>query len=246
MNIENDQPSPADPALPGVGARLRARRRALGLTLAQVAKRAGMATSYLSMIETGRVARLPSADRLRALAGPLGIDEDELLLAAAWEQTPAAVRRELARLQSDEKVSDTILAPPRVVPLINKVAAGYPTGFTDLDYPASVADQYVPAPNVSDPDAFAATVAGDSMLPGYAEGDIVVFSPLADVKAGSDCFVRIEPDHETTFKRVFFEPGAGGREMIRLQPLNPAFPPRVLPREQVAGLYRAVWRMSAV
>ncbi|MFA9479655.1 helix-turn-helix domain-containing protein [Phycisphaerales bacterium AB-hyl4] len=130
------------------------------------------------------------------------------------------------------------------VPLINKVAAGYPTGFTDLDYPARVADETVPFPGASgveDPDAFAATVVGESMQPVYGEGDIVVFSPMADVVDGNDCFVRLEPDHETTFKRVYFDQEAG---TVRLQPLNPAFAPQVVPREQVAGLYRAVWRMS--
>lgn len=132
-------------------------------------------------------------------------------------------------------------APRGRVPLINKVAAGYPDHFTDLDYPARIADEYVSVPATDDPDAFAATVCGDSMLPDYHEGDIVVFSPQADVTDGCDCFVRLEPDHETTFKRVFFDHEA---HAIRLQPLNPQFAPTILPRESVAGLYRAVWRMS--
>jgi SOS-response transcriptional repressor LexA len=81
------------------------------------------------------------------------------------------------------------------------------------------------------------------MTPDYREGDIVVFSPARPVKSGMDCFARIEPDHESTFKRVFIEPGTGveaGRELIRLQPLNPRYAARTLPREQVAGLYAAV------
>ncbi len=127
------------------------------------------------------------------------------------------------------------------VPLVNKVAAGYPSGFTDLDYPARVADDYLSSPGLSDPDAFAATVIGESMMPDYREGDIVVFSPAADVSDGCDCFVRLEPDHETTFKRVYFdEDGA----LVRLQPLNPKFPPALYGRERVAGLYKAVWRYS--
>ncbi len=127
------------------------------------------------------------------------------------------------------------------VPLVNKVAAGYPTGFTDLDYPARVADDYLSSPGLDDLDAFAATVIGASMEPDYREGDIVVFSPAADVTDGCDCFVRLEPDHETTFKRVFFD--ADG-SLVRLQPLNPKFPPSVHERQLVAGLYRAVFRYS--
>ncbi|MEX2216647.1 MAG: S24 family peptidase [Phycisphaeraceae bacterium] len=131
-------------------------------------------------------------------------------------------------------------------PLINRVSAGYPRDFTDLDYPRQIADEYVAAPGVTDPDAFAARVVGDSMLPEYKEGDIVVFSPAATVSDGSDCFVRLEPDHETTFKRVFFEVPVkkSAEQGVRLQPLNPKYPPRVLPRSEVSGLYRAVWRFS--
>ncbi|MCC6659557.1 MAG: helix-turn-helix domain-containing protein [Phycisphaerales bacterium] len=135
---------------------------------------------------------------------------------------------------------------PREVPVINKVAAGYPRSFTDLGYPARVADEYVRCPDLDDPDAFAARVVGDSMLPEYREGDIVVFSPLRPVKGGADCFVRVEPDHESTFKRVYFEKDGGGGDRIRLQPLNSAYPPRTLAREQVAGLYAAVSVMRKI
>jgi diguanylate cyclase (GGDEF)-like protein len=129
------------------------------------------------------------------------------------------------------------------IPVINRVAAGYPAEFTDLDYPASVADEYITCPDVSDPQAFAARVVGDSMEPEYHEGDIVVFSPMLDTPVGSDCFVRLERDNETTFKRVYFE--EDGRT-IRLQPLNNAYAPRFVDREDVSGLWAAVYVMRRV
>lgn len=144
------------------------------------------------------------------------------------------------RKSGDEGIDD--LVPMRFqVPVINRVAAGYPRDFTDLEFPRHVADDYVSVPGVTDPDAFAARVVGDSMQPDYREGDIVVFSPAAKVIDGCDCFVRLEPDHETTFKRVFMEKTEG---QVRLQPLNSNYPPRLLDREQIAGMYRAVWRFS--
>ena len=133
-----------------------------------------------------------------------------------------------------------VVSLPREVPVINKVAAGYPTEFTDLGYPARVADDYVRVPDLDDADAFGARVVGDSMEPEYREGDVVVFSPKAPVSSGADCFIRLEPDHETTFKRVYFEKDASGQELIRLQPLNNTYPPVVVPRERVAGLYSGV------
>jgi SOS-response transcriptional repressor LexA len=147
------------------------------------------------------------------------------------------LRRLVEQLSPGEGEAMVPVALGRSVPLINKVAAGYPTEFTDLSYPARVADEYVRCPDVTDADAFAARVVGDSMSPSYLEGDVVVFSPAKPVADGQDCFVRLEPDHQTTFKRVYFEEG-GMR--IRLQPLNSAYPPRVVEREGVAGLYAAV------
>ncbi len=155
---------------------------------------------------------------------------------------------ELQRLV--ESVSDgadveSVRLPMRV-PVVNRVAAGYPREFTDLGYPARVADEYVSAPGIVDADAFAARVVGDSMSPEYGEGDIVIFSPERDTPAGTDCFVRLERDDETTFKRVYFEEGDAGESMIRLQPLNAAYGPRVVRREDVAGMYAAVFVLRAV
>ncbi len=126
------------------------------------------------------------------------------------------------------------------VPVINRVAAGYPTWHGDLDYPPGVADDYVRCPDLHDPQAFASRVSGDSMEPKFREGDIVIFSPAAAVADGDDCFIRLADTHETNFKRIFFEP----ESRIRLQPRNEKYGPQVLTREQINGLYKAVYRVE--
>lgn len=131
------------------------------------------------------------------------------------------------------------------VPVINRVSAGYPRDFTDLSYPKGVADDYVGCPDLHDDDAFAARVHGDSMTPKYREGDIVIFSPAAPPKNGDDCFVRFA-DGATTFKRAFFESDEKGKSVIRLQPRNEKYRPRVVPSEEVSGLYKAVYRYQRV
>jgi len=131
------------------------------------------------------------------------------------------------------------------VPVVNRVSAGYPKDFTDLAYPKGVADEFIGCPNIDDPDAFAARVSGDSMSPKYQTGDIVIFSPALSVRNGDDCFARFE-DGQTTFKQVFFEQDEAGNDLIRLQPRNPAYTPRVVPREQISGLYRAKFRFQSV
>lgn len=124
----------------------------------------------------------------------------------------------------------------RLVPIINKVQAGYPTDFDDLEYPVGVADDYIRCPGLNDPNAFAVCVVGDSMEPNFKEGNIVVFSPQAEVNSGDDCFVRFASPHETTFKRVFFETD----NMIRLQPRNDKYAPTMVEGKRINGLYRAI------
>ena len=128
------------------------------------------------------------------------------------------------------------IAAGRLVPVINRVSAGYPTDFNDLDYPAGVADDYVRCPDVHDPSAFAVRVVGDSMEPKFRQGDIVVFSPAAEVNSGDDCFIRFAMPHETAFKRVFFE----RKKKIRLQPRNEKYSPTIVDGTRINGLYRAV------
>jgi repressor LexA len=126
----------------------------------------------------------------------------------------------------------------QLIPIINKVAAGYPIDFDDMGYPAGFADDYVRCPDLHDPNAFAVRVIGDSMEPKFCESDIVVFSPVTEVSSGDDCFVRFTLPHETTFKRVFFD----SDNTVRLQPRNEKYSPSVIEGKRINGIYRAVIR----
>ena len=63
-----------------------------------------------------------------------------------------------------------------------------------------------------------------------------------DTPSGSDCFVRLERDNETTFKRIYLEE----RGRVRLQPLNNTYPPRTVEREAIGGMYRAAYVLRKV
>ncbi|MBL7107272.1 MAG: LexA family transcriptional regulator [Phycisphaerae bacterium] len=141
-------------------------------------------------------------------------------------------------LQTD--VCETDISSCKLVPIINKVSAGYPADFDDLDYPVGIADDYVRCPDLHDPNAFAVRVVGDSMQPKFSQGDIVVFSPALEVRNGDDCFVRFGMPHETTFKRIFFE----ADNTIRLQPRNEQYSPILTNGERVNGIYRALMRIE--
>lgn len=149
-----------------------------------------------------------------------------------------AVARE--NLVLDDSISP--INPGIWIPVINRVAAGYPIDFDDMGYPVGVAEDYVRCPDLHDGNAFAVRVVGDSMEPKYLQGDIVVFSPAAEVQSGDDCFVRFQHPHETTFKRVFFEED----KKIRLQPRNDKYAPTFVDGARVNGIYRAVIKYQAI
>jgi len=120
----------------------------------------------------------------------------------------------------------------------------YPNTFDDDALPRGLANEYISCPDIRDPHAFAARIAGDSMAPKYAVGDVVVFSPNAPVANGDDCFVRFE-DGTTTFKRVYMETRRK-RAVVILKPRNRKHPAQEYPRESIAGIFRAVYKYVVV
>lgn len=242
---------------------IRQKRKELRLTLDEVAAKTGFSKPYLSTIETGRVKNPPSDELICKLEKILQFKSGYLLHLAHKEKIPADLRREFEALTAENRRYRTLIQnllsrkqsisdvsklfrretetaqnrpPGNWIPIINKVAAGYPNDFDDLDYPAGIADDYVLAPDLHDPNAFALRVVGDSMEPEFRQGDIVIFSPAAAVQSGADCLVRLQNPYETTFKRVFFD----SKDQIRLQPRNEKYPPQIIKAARLNGLYRAV------
>jgi repressor LexA len=153
--------------------------------------------------------------------------------------------------------------PPLVhIPLINRVAAGSPTEFTDLDYPVGIADAYIPAPmpdaQPDQPEAspkpeagmFALRVEGDSMSPQYLPGDIIVLSSIDTPTDGDDCLIRLDEqgNFATTFKRIYFVDAQGNpasyASHVQLCPLNSRHATRIVARENITSLYPAVWKIT--
>jgi repressor LexA len=215
-----------------------------------------VARAELSQLPDGvkeRIARLrevfdSTEDVLRALAAAQGGP----ILTDTGEEAPSSVDLDTLHRSGllhhlaewGEARAETAGRNLRRVPIINKVSAGYPQEFTDLGYPVGIADDYISVPpEMSDPNAFAVRVVGDSMEPRYHEGDIVIFSPAAAVESGDDCFVRWAmaggpSDGESTFKRVFFD----AEDRIRLQPLNERHAPTFVKPSEIAGIFRAAAR----
>lgn len=210
---------------------LRLHREKAGLKQSDLALKVGVTGPYISLLESGK--RPPPADEVtRLIEKALHLPAKTLLRVAHLARTP-------------EDVLVAFETPGlRRIPLINKVSAGYPADFTDLDYPAGAADGYVVVPDLTDPNAFAIVVCGDSMAPRFEEGDILIISPAAPVKGGDFCFVRIDSHGEvtSTFKQVFFD----DERTVRLASLNSRYDPRTYPREEITGLFRASRRLEVL
>ena len=81
---------------------------------------------------------------------------------------------------------------PVKIPVINKVHCGAWVDFTDLNYPAGVADRHEYAPT-HDPNAFFVIASGDSMTgSGITEGDLLLVEPAREVMNGSTVLAKGE------------------------------------------------------
>ena len=244
-----------------LGQKIREKRKEMGLTLDKLSSLAGCSKPYLSTIETGKVGA-PADDLLHKLEDVLGFEDGFLVRIASMQKLPKQLRDDIEAckkenlhlkniLKSISKQVDNIRPGfleagafdlDDFVPIINCVAAGYPVDFDDLGYPVGFADDYIKCPDLSDANSFAVRIVGDSMLPDYREGDIVVFSPSRAVNNGDDCFVRFTEPHETTFKRVYFQTGG----TVMLQPRNHDYPPFVVQADRINGIYKAVRKYQSL
>lgn len=127
--------------------------------------------------------------------------------------------------------------PPRVdtIPVISFSSAGEPVQFTDQGLPAGEGMYRVDRPGyITDQNAFAVEVSGDSMSPKYENGQVVFVDTIKPLTRGCYAVVGLVT-HERYVKRWVPKNG-----LITLESVNPTYPPVKVKREQVAFAYRVV------
>lgn len=77
---------------------------------------------------------------------------------------------------------------------------------------------------------FALAIKGDSMMPEYRDGDVLILRKQDSCETGDDCAVMVNGD-DATFKRV-----RRSEKGITLQPLNPAYDPMFFSNEEIMSL----------
>lgn len=190
---------------------LQARRRAGYETAREAADAHGWNKNTYKSHENGkRGVRASVAQRYAAAFG----------VSAGWiltgEQAPDWANGSGAKLYN---------VPIRRIPKISYVSAGRFTKVSD-PYAAGDGESYV---SIDDTDvgsrAFALEIQGDSMLPDFRPGEVIVIDPDAALKPGDYVIAKTEGTEEATFKK--YRPRGfddDGREIIELMPLNDDYP----------------------
>jgi phage repressor protein C with HTH and peptisase S24 domain len=127
-------------------------------------------------------------------------------------------------------------AAAQAVPLIGFAEAGAGGFFDDGGFPVGKGWDEIALPAVSDEHAYALEISGDSMMPAYRRGDVIVVSPAAPVRRGDRVVVKTRGG-EVMVKELRRK----SARSIELQSLNAAHADRTLPLKDVMWMARIVW-----
>lgn len=196
-----------------------------GLSASGLAKRAGLdATTFnpsKRRMPDGR-ARWPSTESVAKVLDATGasLESFTALVAGARALASSASSRVTARR----------------VPLIGLAQAGGEGYFDDGGFPVGGSWDEVGLPDVSDPNAYALEISGESMEPVYRDGDLIVVSPSAPIRRGDRVVVRVM-DGQVMAKQLTRR----SARRIELKSLNPAHPDYSFELNEVSWMHRIVW-----
>ncbi|MEO0497944.1 MAG: helix-turn-helix transcriptional regulator [Pseudomonadota bacterium] len=129
-----------------------------------------------------------------------------------------------------------MLPTPKAVPLIGFAEAGTGGYFTPSGFPTGHGWDEVSLPDAGDEGAYALEVSGNSMLPLYRHGDVLVVSATATVQRG-DRVVARTLDGEVMVKVLARKTD----RFIELESLNPEFENRQFKLTQIDWMHRILW-----
>jgi phage repressor protein C with HTH and peptisase S24 domain len=124
----------------------------------------------------------------------------------------------------------------RAVPLLGFAQAGAGGFFDDAGYPAGQGWDLVELPARATETSYALQVQGDSMLPLYRNGDVLIVEPGAPTRKGDRVVVK------TTAGEVMAKVlDRQTMKSIVLVSLNPDHPDRDIPTRDIEWMARIVW-----
>lgn len=149
--------------------------------------------------------------------------------------TGATMSDFLSLMDEDSSKASTV---PRYIPMIGFAQAGN-DGFFDCDgYPDGDSWDEISFPNNHsyEDGIYALEVSGDSMLPLYREGDILIVCPSASIRKGDRVIVKT-----TGGEVIAKELQKQNASKLDLKSFNPDFALRTLPIDEVSWTARILW-----
>ncbi|GLS29331.1 Phage repressor protein C, contains Cro/C1-type HTH and peptisase s24 domains [Mesorhizobium albiziae] len=194
------------------------------LSASGLAKRAGLDSTAFNkskrLSSDGRP-RWPSTESLAKIIEATGASLDEFL--GLVEGKPSAPSDALPRQTSS-------------VPLLGFAQAGAGGFFDDAGFPAGQGWDLVELPSRNDDGSYALQVQGDSMLPLYRNGDVLIVRPGAAVRRGDRVVVKTR-EGEVMAKLLERQT----TKSVELVSLNPEHPNREIPTPEIEWVARIVW-----
>ena len=122
------------------------------------------------------------------------------------------------------------------VPMIGFAQAGEGGHFDDSGFPVGKGWDEVELPHVTDEQAYALKIAGESMKPTYRPGDTIIVSPSSPIRKGDRIVVRTR-DGEVMVKEL----RKRTTKTIELKALNAAHRDRTFPITEIVWMARILW-----
>jgi len=133
-------------------------------------------------------------------------------------------------------ITDKNSAAMQAVPLIGFAQAGVGGFFDDGGFPVGKGWDEIAFPAVGDEHAYALEISGDSMMPAYRDGDVIIVSPAAPIRRGDRVVVKTRKG-EVMVKELKRRTS----KSIELQSINSEHPDRTLGVSDVVWVARIVW-----
>ncbi len=122
------------------------------------------------------------------------------------------------------------------VPLLGLAQAGAEGFFDDAGLPTGEGWEETDLPRAAE-SLFSLQITGDSMIPLYREGDrVLVDQSATEVRRGDRVVVRTTTGETLAKELLSLSPTA-----VTLGSINPAYPPRALPRRDILWMARILW-----
>lgn len=201
-----------------INERIKQTRKRLGYSQEILGSRVGVSRVSISQWERGE--NTPNGRYLNELAAALGVTVDWLLTGEGDAPSSSGEQQ----MPGYHNVEPAVILPGKRIPILSYVQAG---NWREMCEQATTFDgnvEYVSASGEIGPFGFGLWLRGDSMLPQFKEGDLIIVDPDEAPQPG-DFVVAKNGSNEATFKK--YRPRGideNGQEVFELVPLNDDYP----------------------